>query len=685
MRKSVALSAVFLAAILLGLSGRLPLLRTAEPGVDQGAASGGGQDPFGPPSRTEKRPADFPRDGQETPKPNTVPGETVDRFGDDSGVRAKRKSAKKKKAAAADDAQPDDAVRAPKKPRPRPTMPAPAPQPSRPTSMKITVGKASSRSTAAELAASEKIVEKALLTQVTLDVVETPLNEVAEQLARQLDINVLVDQKALNDVGIDPAMPVSCKVTNLPLRFALGELLRPLDLTWIVYNGALSVTTPEEAMARLTTRVYDVSTLLVGLPDYPASRSSDLGDTDPLFGPPLEKNNPEWGSASGPPKGGTRGMGMGMGGMGMGGGMMNVSGQPASPPILRQNAAPSEVNRARRAQPVPQGYGSGSPLDFDSLVDSITSTIQPTVWDDVGGPCSITPLPPQQLLVLNATGDVHDQVAAYLETLRRHVETRPQVRIEAHWLWLTESELASLLTDQDQASPSAGDVVAEAAWKNLRQQKRDAGDDAAGAFEAILKGQNGQLISGVSGRQTRVMITLIPVVGDPPVAGSGGGVGMGMGPATAPPRSPAPPAQTAALSPAARTYPSQPSEVGYQAVYRTIQEGGALEVRPCVLGKGKEILLDLRSRFVQREDSHDAKPQTPAATAPSSANLVQAIAAAVDRPQIHHYRLETTLRVPAGRRVLVGGLTYSEPLADESNLYLFVKATVMSGPSQTHR
>jgi hypothetical protein len=100
------------------------------------------------------------------------------------------------------------------------------------------------------------------------------------------------------------------------------------------------------------------------------------------------------------------------------------------------------------------------------------------------------------------------------------------------------------------------------------------------------------------------------------------------------------------------------------------------------VAEGKEILLDLRSRFVQREDEPDAKPQTPAAAgangavAGSSANVVQAVAAAVDRPQIHHYRLETTLRVPAGRRVLVGGLTYSEPSADERNLYLFVKATV---------
>jgi hypothetical protein len=352
-----------------------------------------------------------------------------------------------------------------------------------------------------------------------------------------------------------------------------------------------------------------------------------------------------------------------------------------------------------------------SQLDYDSLVDSITSTIEPTAWDNVGGTCSIAPIKPQQLLVVNATRQVHEKVAAYLDTLRHRVETRPQIRIEAHWLWLTESELASLLGDQGKASPSAGDMIDEAVWKKVRQQKREDANDSAGdfvemgSFEAILKGQNGQLISGVSGRQTRVMVTLIPVVGDPPAAGAGGL--MPPVPATPLPQSPAPPVQTPAIPAPASMYPPHTSAVGYQPVCRTIQEGGALEVRPCVVAEGKEILLDLHSRFVQLESATDAKPltatagvaagaNTAAASGPAgantaaaggadraaagpSANVVQAIAAAVDRPEIHHYRLETTLRVPAGRRVLVGGLTYSEPSADEINLYLFVKATVTSG------
>jgi hypothetical protein len=701
-----------LAAILLGLSGRLTMVRAAEPaavpaekpagvGVGPLAAADDSAEPAAKPAKKPKKPkkaaaADEPAVGQGSdpfaPAPQVSPSAETPPAASRAGKPADAPDPWGNFDSAPGEVPPKTARKA------RPQTIEPSPQHSNRASMKITIGKASGRSTAAELAASEEIIEKSLLRPVTIDVLKTPLNEFAEQLARQLDVNVLLDQKALSDAGVDPTTPVTCKVTNLPLRSALGELLRPLQLTWVIHNGILLVTTPDEAEKLLTTRVYDVSSLLFNPPDYPAGRSGDLGDTDPLFAPPPERNdlggimaNGLGGAGTG--AGGAR-SGVGMGGTGMGG-MFNVGNQPDSPPILRQAAARTANNRARPRRQGPSGdiIASG----FDDLIDSITSTIQPTVWDDVGGPCSIAPFAPQQLLIVRATGDVHDQLTAFLNTLRHHVEIRPQIRIEAHWLWLTEPELASLLGNQDQASHSAGDVVDEAAWKKLRQQKRDDGDDAAGAFEAILKGLNGQLISGVSGRQTRVLITLIPVVGDPPAAGSGMG---GMGPAPELPQTPAVPAPTALPPSPVGTYPIRSSSVGYEPVCRTIQEGGALEVRPCVVAEGKEILLDLRSRFVQREDSPDAKPQTPPAgvaaganngvaagtnrdAASSSANVVRAIAAAVDRPQIHHYRLETTLRVPAGRRVLAGGLTYGDPSADESNLYLFVKATVVSGQTQT--
>jgi hypothetical protein len=65
---------------------------------------------------------------------------------------------------------------------------------------------------------------------------------------------------------------------------------------------------------------------------------------------------------------------------------------------------------------------------------------------------------------------------------------------------------------------------------------------------------------------------------------------------------------------------------------------------------------------------------SPAAAAPEGP---LAVVAAIDRPMLVSQQLETTLRVPADRRMLIGGMTYEiRPNAGEPNLYLFMKAVV---------
>ena len=58
--------------------------------------------------------------------------------------------------------------------------------------------------------------------------------------------------------------------------------------------------------------------------------------------------------------------------------------------------------------------------DYDSLVDTITSTIAPNSWQDVGGPGSIAVAPFGRVnaLVVSQTYQVHRKVAKLLEDLR---------------------------------------------------------------------------------------------------------------------------------------------------------------------------------------------------------------------------------------------------------------------------
>lgn len=56
-------------------------------------------------------------------------------------------------------------------------------------------------------------------------------------------------------------------------------------------------------------------------------------------------------------------------------------------------------------------------LDYDSLIETITSIVAPTTWDDVGGPGSVAPL--HRMLVISQTAEVHEQIASLLAELRR--------------------------------------------------------------------------------------------------------------------------------------------------------------------------------------------------------------------------------------------------------------------------
>ena len=57
-------------------------------------------------------------------------------------------------------------------------------------------------------------------------------------------------------------------------------------------------------------------------------------------------------------------------------------------------------------------------LDYDSLIELITTAIAPTTWDEVGGPGSISVFGQSGAIVFLQTHDVHEQVEHLLQALR---------------------------------------------------------------------------------------------------------------------------------------------------------------------------------------------------------------------------------------------------------------------------
>ncbi len=106
--------------------------------------------------------------------------------------------------------------------------------------------------------AAEIKIRKALGGNTEFQFADTPLNEVAAFLADVHKIPVIVDAPALEELGIDTNIPVNAELGGISLESCLRLALRPLELTYMVSNESLVITTPEQAESELDTRVYPV-------------------------------------------------------------------------------------------------------------------------------------------------------------------------------------------------------------------------------------------------------------------------------------------------------------------------------------------------------------------------------------------------------------------------------------------
>jgi hypothetical protein len=94
-----------------------------------------------------------------------------------------------------------------------------------------------------------------------LDFVDVPLEEVVALLQNDYDIPVLLDTPALDEIGLGPEQPVTIKLQNISLQSALRLMLKRLQLTYIIQDEVLVITSAKEAEESLQTCVYDVRDL----------------------------------------------------------------------------------------------------------------------------------------------------------------------------------------------------------------------------------------------------------------------------------------------------------------------------------------------------------------------------------------------------------------------------------------
>ncbi|HIF31489.1 MAG TPA: VWA domain-containing protein, partial [Planctomycetaceae bacterium] len=110
---------------------------------------------------------------------------------------------------------------------------------------------------------SERRIYDALEQTANLELLDTTLEELAAYLFDNFNIPAIVDFKSLEEDAIPPDTMLTSNLAGLRLKSALRIVLREHDLTFIVDDEVLQITTKTKAEERQITRVYQVGDLVI--------------------------------------------------------------------------------------------------------------------------------------------------------------------------------------------------------------------------------------------------------------------------------------------------------------------------------------------------------------------------------------------------------------------------------------
>lgn len=237
--------------------------------------------------------------------------------------------------------------------------------------------------------------------------------DVIDFLRDTTQANIFVNWKALEAAGIDRNAPVSTRLRNVKFSKVLRTILDSLGggatikLGYTVDEGVITISTEEDLARNVDTRTYDIRDLLLAIPDFDDAPTFDLSQAT------QQTQNQGGGNTTG-----GRANNSSSGSLFSGG----------------QTGNESEKNTPTR----------------DELVEQITSLIRETIgvgtWKEDGGQLgSLRELGGQ--LIVTQTPEIHRQITALLEKLRE--QRSIQVMIETRFLTVQRNFLEDIGVDFD--------------------------------------------------------------------------------------------------------------------------------------------------------------------------------------------------------------------------------------------
>ena len=275
------------------------------------------------------------------------------------------------------------------------------------------------------LSSAEQEIQKTLTTEVNVKYDNRPLGEVIDELSAVTGIPMVMDVRALSAVRVTTDTPVTLQLpSSIKLKSALNLILNSMELTYVIENDVLSITSLEAKRSKVYPRTYRVTDLVTPIPNFTTSYEDGLAGA---LRAAYQMTNPQ---------ANVQVMPVSM--TDLGNGMARGAGGLSSDVLGQYNPLGSQGGFGMNNPPMGGGAaGGGSFADFQSLIDLIQTTVVPDTWEALGGPSTMAPYPQNLSLVISTTSDVHDQIADLLESLRRLQNL--QITIEVRFITLADA------------------------------------------------------------------------------------------------------------------------------------------------------------------------------------------------------------------------------------------------------
>jgi hypothetical protein len=124
------------------------------------------------------------------------------------------------------------------------------------------VEKSKRRSPEQKLTAREKALLDALQKPISVDFSGDTFSSVIEYLQKLTGQTIVMDKQALEEANVTYDTPVTLRLPKVSLRTVLKRMLGDLNLTYVIKEESIQITTPARAKEMMVTRAYYVGDLV---------------------------------------------------------------------------------------------------------------------------------------------------------------------------------------------------------------------------------------------------------------------------------------------------------------------------------------------------------------------------------------------------------------------------------------